>query len=375
MKIILAPDKFKGSLTATEFCEEVAEVLSSYDTSIQIKKLPLADGGDGTIEVANFYLDGTLVELEVTGPYFDVVHASYLYSEKTKTAFIEMAEASGLKLVKDQALDTKNTTTLGTGELIKDAISKGANKIILGIGGSATTDCGIGMAKALGFKFLDNNGLELKPVGASLSRIERIDKVDVLPELSNVTFTIACDVSNPLFGENGAAYIYASQKGASTKDIQLLDDGLRSFSKVLAAEFFIDVQDISGAGAAGGLGAASITFLNGQLNRGIEIIKQLAHFDQYISDADWIITGEGKLDQQTFSGKTIKGVLNSAKKADVKVAAFCGSIDLTKNEIDQLGLSYTNTIMESAQNINDALQNATTYLRENTKRFITTILK
>ena len=375
MKIILAPDKFKGSLTATEFCEEVAEVLSSYDTSIQIKKLPLADGGDGTIEVANFYLDGTLVELEVTGPYFDVVHASYLYSEKTKTAFIEMAEASGLKLVKDQALDTKNTTTLGTGELIKDAISKGANKIILGIGGSATTDCGIGMAKALGFKFLDNNGLELKPVGASLSRIERIDKVDVLPELSNVTFTIACDVSNPLFGENGAAYIYASQKGASTKDIQLLDDGLRSFSKVLAAEFFIDVQDISGAGAAGGLGAASITFLNGQLNKGIEIIKQLAHFDQYISDADWIITGEGKLDQQTFSGKTIKGVLNSAKKADVKVAAFCGSIDLTKNEIDQLGLSYTNTIMESAQNINDALQNATTYLRENTKRFITTILK
>lgn len=375
MKIILAPDKFKGSLTATEFCEEVAEVLSSYDTSIQIKKLPLADGGDGTIEVANFYLDGILVELEVIGPYFDVVHASYLYSEKTKTAFIEMAEASGLKLVKDQALDTKNTTTLGTGELIKDAISKGANKIILGIGGSATTDCGIGMAKALGFKFLDNNGLELKPVGASLSRIERIDKVDVLPELSNVTFTIACDVSNPLFGENGAAYIYASQKGASAKDIQLLDDGLRSFSKVLAAEFFIDVQDISGAGAAGGLGAASITFLNGQLNRGIEIIKQLAHFDQYISDADWIITGEGKLDQQTFSGKTINGVLNSAKKADVKVAAFCGSIDLTKNEIDQLGLSYTNTIMESAQNINDALQNATTYLRENTNRFITTILK
>lgn len=375
MKIILAPDKFKGSLTATEFCEEVAEVLSSYDTSIQIKKLPLADGGDGTIEVANFYLDGTLVELEVTGPYFDVVHASYLYSEKTKTAFIEMAEASGLKVVKDQPLDTKNATTLGTGELIKDAISKGAKKIILGIGGSATTDCGIGMAKALGFKFLDNNGLELKPVGASLFRIERIDKVDVLLELSNVTFTIACDVSNPLFGENGAAYIYASQKGATIKDIQLLDDGLRSFSKVLAAEFSIDLQDIPGAGAAGGLGAASITFLNGQLNKGIEIIKKLAHFDQHISDADWIITGEGKLDQQTFSGKTINGVLNSAKKADVKVAAFCGSIDLTKNEIDQLGLSYTNSILESAQNINDALQNTTTYLRNNTKRFITTILK
>ncbi|MGV6830652.1 MAG: glycerate kinase [bacterium] len=375
MKIVLAPDKFKGSLTATEFCDEVADVLSTYDASIQIKKLPLADGGDGTIEVANYYLDGTIVELEVTGPYFNKVKATYLYSDKTKTAFIEMAEASGLKLVKDQPLDTKNATTLGTGELIKDAISKGAKKIILGIGGSATTDCGIGMAKALGFKFLDKNDLELQPIGASLSKIERIDKVDVLPELSNVTFTIACDVSNALFGENGAAYIYAEQKGATPEDIQLLDDGLQSFSKVLKDEFAVDLQNISGAGAAGGLGAASITFLNGQLNKGIEIIKELAHFDQYISDADWIITGEGKLDQQTFSGKTINGVLTSAKKVDVKVAAFCGSIDLTKNEIDQLGLSYTNSIMESAQNLNDALQNTAMYLRENTERFITTILK
>lgn len=262
MKIVLAPDKFKGSLTATEFCDEVADVLTSYDVSLQIKKLPLADGGDGTIEVANYYLGGSLVDLEVTGPYFNKVKATYLYSDRTRTAFIEMAEASGLKLVKDQPLDTKNATTLGTGELIKDAISKGAHKIILGIGGSATSDCGIGMAKALGFKFLDKNGLELEPIGASLSKIESIDKVDVLPELSNVAFTIACDVSNPLFGENGAAYIYAEQKGATAEDIQLLDDGLQSFSKVLKAEYAFDLQNIPGAGAAGGLGAASITFLS-----------------------------------------------------------------------------------------------------------------
>ncbi|MCL4131347.1 UNVERIFIED_CONTAM: hypothetical protein GTU68_008861 [Idotea baltica] len=324
LKIVIAPDKFKNSLTGIEFCNAVEGGIKSVLPKTDIVKLPLADGGDGTIEVVNYYLKGKVVSVEVNNPFFQPIIASYLYAEKSQTAFIEMAEASGVKLLKSEQFDCKNATTLGTGEMIIDAIENGAKTIILGIGGSATNDCGIGMATALGYQFLDKNKKEVNPIGANLSKIVAIDLTQVHPKIKDVTFKIACDVTNPLYGENGAAYIYGAQKGATDNDLILLDKGLKDFSKLLKSVFNIDAQSLKGAGAAGGMGIASKVFLNGTLERGIELIKNLAQFDAHIKNADWIITGEGKLDNQTLSGKTIAGVLLSAKAKKIKVAAVGG---------------------------------------------------
>ena len=370
MKIIIAPDKFKNSLTGLAFCNAVEDGIKSITQNIEIVKLPLADGGDGTIEVVNFYLKGKVLNVTVNNPFFKPVKASYLFSETTKTAFIEMAEASGVKVLKPNQLDCKNATSLGTGELIIDAISKGAKEIILGIGGSATNDCGIGMATALGYRFLDKKNNEVKPIGANLSKIVTIDTTNVYAKLKEIDFKIACDVNNPLYGKNGAAFVYGNQKGASEKDILLLDKGMQDFSKVIQNVFNIDVQKIKGAGAAGGLGMASKIFLNGTLETGIQLIKKLANFDTQIKDADWIITGEGKLDSQTLSGKTIKGVLNSAIKNHIPVAAFCGKIELNKNELEEIGIWYAKDIVSIAKNLDDAIQTSYSYLTYLIKTFV-----
>ena len=369
MKIVIAPDKFKNSLTGLQFCNAVEEGIRSVNSDIEIVKLPLADGGDGTLEVVNFYIKGKFIGVEVNNPFFQPVTATYLYSETTKTVFIEMAEASGVKLLQPQQFDCKNATTFGTGEMIVDAINNGASKIILGIGGSATNDCGIGMATALGYRFLDKNNDTVTPIGANLSHISSIDVTNVHPKLRDVKFSIACDVSNPLYGPNGAAYIYAAQKGASEEDIMMLDKGLKGFSKIINAVFNVDVQTIKGAGAAGGMGIASKVFLKGVLESGIKLIKQLADFDNQISGADWIITGEGKLDVQTFSGKTIKGVMNSAKAKKIKVAAFCGAIDLDDDLIKEFGLEYVDVVDNYAKDKDDAMSNGSQYLKNMAAKF------
>lgn len=358
MKIVLAPDKFKNSLTGLEFCSAVEEGILNVNPNVDIVKLPLADGGDGTIEVVNYYLKGNVVNVEVNNPFFKPVRASYLYAENSKTAFIEMAEASGVKLLKPEDFDCKNATTLGSGEMIVDAINNGAKIIILGIGGSATNDCGIGMATALGYRFLDKNEEEIRPIGANLSKIVSIDVSQVNTKLNNVTFKVACDVTNPLYGAQGAAYIYGVQKGATTEDIKLLDKGLEDFSKLINAVFNVDAQTIKGAGAAGGMGIASKVFLNGSLERGIQLIKDLAQFDAQLDNTDWIITGEGKLDTQTMSGKTIQGVLSSAKAKKIKVAAFCGAIDLEENQAKDFGIAYADAVINYAKDLNDAMSNS-----------------
>jgi glycerate kinase len=314
-----------------------------------------------------------MVKLEVNGPFFTPVVATYLYAKNTKTAFIEMAEASGLKLLEAEQLDCKNATTLGTGELIQHAISIGATKIVLGIGGSATNDCGIGMATALGYRFLDDKHAEVKPIGANLSKIKHIDAAKVNAKLKTIRFKIACDVENPLYGKHGAAHVYAQQKGATTTEIELLDEGLRAFSKVIDAFFNVESQMLRGAGAAGGMGLAAKVFLNGALLPGIDLVKAMGNFDKHIKGADWIITGEGKLDKQTLSGKTIEGVLTSAKKAKVKVAAFCGTIDLNEASRAHLGLDYSDAILNYTDNIGDAMENSTHYLEKITNNFIKTI--
>ncbi|WP_203256093.1 glycerate kinase [Hyunsoonleella ulvae] len=369
MKIVLAPDKFKNSLTGLEFCNAVESGIRTIIPNCDIIKLPLADGGDGTIAVVNYYLAGKVVKVKVSNPFFKPVEASYLYASSTKTAFIEMAEASGVKLLNPEQLDCKNATTFGTGELIKDAIKRGVKTVILGIGGSATNDCGIGMASALGYHFLDGDDAEVKPIGANLSQIETIDISKVHPKLKDVNFKVACDVSNPLYGENGAAYVYAKQKGATHLDVEMLNTGLEDFSKILQRTFNVDAQLVMGAGAAGGMGIASKVFLNGYLKSGIELIKDLAQFDKNIKDADWIITGEGKLDAQTFSGKTIKGVLASTEAQKIKVAAFCGAVDLNETDIKRLGLEYTDAIIHHAKDFEDAMKNDFSYVTKMAEHF------
>ena len=354
MKFILAPDKYKGSLTGREFCETVAQGIYKVFPKAEILKMPLADGGDGTIDVVAGYLNASKVSLKVRDPLFREITAHYLLSEDGQTAFIEMSEASGYKLLQKPEMNCMRTTTLGTGGMISDALERGARTILLGIGGSATNDGGMGMAKALGYSFLGAEGNELKPIGENLGRVKEIHQHNVHPKLSKAKIQVACDVNNPFYGENGAAKIYGAQKGASEKDIEFLDDGLKHFSKVLSSTFDIDVQQISGAGAAGGVGGGAVVFLNAELVSGVDLIMELAHFDEALQGADWVITGEGQLDGQTFSGKTISGVIRSAKKQNVPVAAFCGSVDVSIEEMQQIGLDYAVSILNQIGNLDDA---------------------
>jgi glycerate kinase len=358
MKIILAPDKFKGSLTGAQFCDAVEEGIKMVLPKAHIVKLPLADGGDGTIEILKYHLKGRCIKVVVNNPLFEQIDASYLYIDSMETAFIEMAAASGLALLKPEEQNCFFTSTLGTGQLILDAINRGAKTIMLGIGGSATNDCGIGMATALGYKFEDENGVELIPIGKNLLKIKKINTDNVIPVLKAVTFKVACDVKNVLFGPNGAAYVYGHQKGASKSEIVLLDKGLEHISSLFSKILNLDVSDIEGAGAAGGLGAGAIVFLNAELQSGIDLIKDIVGFDKKIKDADWIITGEGKLDAQTLSGKTIYGVITSAKKYNIPVAALCGSVDISIQTQQQLGLTYVSSIVKDVSDLEQAIKNS-----------------
>ena len=369
MKIVVAPDKFKGSLTGIEFCNSVEDGLNSVLQNPEILKMPLADGGDGTIEILDYHLKGEHIKVIVNDPLFRPIEASYFFKPETKTAFIEMVEASGMKLLNTTDQNCMNTSTFGTGELILDAIQKGANKIVIGIGGSATNDCGIGMAAALGFKFLDKSKNELRPIGMNLIKIALIDKSQVNKELKNVQFKVACDVINPLYGENGAAYVYASQKGASKLEVELLDKGLRNLARIFLSQFKTDVQKIEGGGAAGGMGVGTKMFLNAALTSGIDLIKEMIGFDAMIKDTDWVITGEGKLDDQTLSGKTIKGVVDSSKQYNIEVAVFCGKSELNTKELKQFGISYVDEVMNYAKDFNDALTNSYFFVSEMAKNF------
>ena len=354
MKFVLAPDKYKGSLTGREFCNAAELGIRAVFPNAIVLKKPLADGGDGTLEVVRAYLNAKNCLAKVNDPLFRTIEAQYLYSEEKRVAFIEMSEASGHRLLQPNELNCMETSTLGTGELILDAIAKGAQEILLGIGGSATNDGGMGMAQALGYRFLDSDGDTLLPIGKNLSKVATI----ISPQKSKIAavqFKIACDVNNPFHGPQGAAHVYAKQKGASEEEIELLDLGLEHFATVVKKNLDINLQEISGAGAAGGLGGGAVAFLNGQLLSGIELMKEIADFDDSIKGADWIITGEGKLDNQTLSGKTIKGVLESGKKYKVSVAAFCGIVELTLEEQQQLGITYAQSILKSFQSLDNAM--------------------
>ncbi|MCM4174234.1 glycerate kinase [Arenibacter sp. TNZ] len=356
MKFVIAPDKFKGSLTGFEFCNAVEDGLRMVFPDAEIRKMPLADGGDGTIDVVKHYLKGEKITLKVKDPLFRPVSASYIYSPESHIAYIEMAEASGLKLLKDTERNCMQSSTFGTGELIADALEKGATEIILGIGGSATNDGGMGMANALGYLFLDKDGKELDHIGRNLIAVKKVDNSNIHPKLREVKVKVACDVSNPFYGANGAAKIYAVQKGASLEEVEILDKGLRNYAKIIKEQFGIELQKIAGSGAAGGIGGGAVVFLKGQLTSGIDLIKELADFDNAIEGIDWIITGEGQLDEQTLSGKTINGVVNSAAKKHIPVAALCGSASISIEQQKEFGLAYVISIVRGISTLKEAME-------------------
>jgi len=325
MKILIAPDKFKGSLSANGVCEALKKGIEKTSSSTEIFVKPLADGGDGSLDVLQHYLDLKTITIRVNDPLMRPIEASYSMAENK--AYIEMASASGLVLLQEEERDCMYTTSYGTGELIVDAIQKEATKIYLFIGGSATNDGGIGIASALGYRFLNAFGKELLPIGKNLALIKEIDQTQLRYDLSTISLQVICDVNNPFYGENGAAYVYAAQKGANAEDIVLLDRGLENLADCLVHQNYPAIAQVPGAGAAGGVGGGAIAFFGAKLVPGIQTFMELTKLEATLKDCDLIITGEGKIDRQTEQGKVVSGVCEIAQKYQKPVIAICGIAD------------------------------------------------
>lgn len=330
-KIVIASDSFKGSVSSLEVAQSAETAIHKVLPACEVVKIPVADGGEGTIDALVAAMRGTIIPCLVHDPLMNSIQSHYGIVNEGKTAIIEMALASGLTWVPVKKRNPWLTTTYGTGELIKDALLRGCRDFRIGIGGSATNDAGTGMLQALGFRFLDEAGRELDKGGQILGSIQSIDRSHVLPELQEAVFTIACDVNNPFSGKNGAAFVYARQKGADDEMIRELDKGLQRFAAVLKESEHVDVNTIPGAGAAGGLGGGFIACLQAELKPGIQMVLEALHFDERIRNADLIITGEGKMDRQTRMGKTPTGVLEAAKRQQIPVIAIGGTIEDTED--------------------------------------------
>ncbi len=369
MKILLAPDKFRGSLDAPQVCEAMTEGIRMVSTEIEVVSLPMADGGEGTLDLLLWYSGGKKQTAKVQDPLGRIIDAEYGLSADGKTAFIEMATASGLRLLKTEERNPLKTSTFGTGELIKIVLEAGVENIILGIGGSATTDAGIGMAAALGWQFLDKNGKELSPIGENLIKIKAINQPSFIIDNSSINIKVACDVTNPLFGENGAAYVYSPQKGADKQAVEQLDEGLMNIANVFQRDFGKDYSQIAGTGAAGGLGFGAMAFINAELKEGVKLLMDFCDFDKNLKDVNLIITGEGKIDSQTLQGKLIKGITDRAIYAKIPIAAICGTFDVSPKELQEIGINYATSILNRPLDLDDALKygyegvrNATFYL-------------
>ncbi len=369
MKILLAPDKFRGSLNAQQVCEAMTEGIRMVSPEIEVVSLPMADGGEGTLDLLLWYAGGEKKIGSVHDPLHRIVNAEYGISADGKTAFIEMATASGLQLLTKNEQNPLKTSTFGTGELIKSAIETGVEKIILGIGGSATTDAGIGMAAALGWRFFDENNEIVEPIGENLIKIEKIKQPESNIDFSSFNIEVACDVINPLYGENGTAHIYAPQKGADQQAVKQLDEGLQNIAKVFERDFGKSYAHLAGTGAAGGLGFGAMAFLGATLKEGVKLLMDFCDFDEKLKGVNLIITGEGKIDNQTLQGKLIKGITDEAQKANVPVAAICGTLDVSPQELSKIGISYATSILNRPMNLDEALKyghegvrNATFYL-------------
>lgn len=356
-KFVLAPDSFKESMTAKEVCEAMEAGIKRAIPDAECIHVPMADGGEGTVQSLIDATGGTLIQKEVTGPLGTPVLAQYGILGDGKTGVIEMASASGIHHVTKETKNPLITTTYGTGELIRDCLKRGITEIILGIGGSATNDGGTGMAAALGYRFLDKSGEELPLGGGFLGELERIDASGVLPGLQDLRILVASDVTNPLCGERGASVVFGPQKGATPKMVEVLDRNLRHYSRIVQEQFGIEVADVPGAGAAGGLGAGLLAFTKATMKKGIEIMIEYTGLKEKLRQADYCLTGEGGIDFQTKFGKAPYGVAQAAKSVNpqMKVIALAGYVGQDVETLYEEGFDAIFGIVPGASDLESLL--------------------
>jgi glycerate 2-kinase len=355
MNILIAMDSLKGSLSSIEANKVMAQGLLQVESNWTIQTIPVADGGEGTVEALVNATDGEFIEAVVTGPLGKPVRSTYGILGNKVTAVIEVAEVCGLPLLTKEQLNPLNTTTYGVGELIKDALKKGCSEFIIGLGGSATNDAGVGMLQALGYQFFNHDGALIGFGGAELKSIAKVDARNVSDKVKAANFQVACDVNNPLYGPNGAAFIYGPQKGATPDMVEELDNGLRHFAGVTLKQSGIDLQQISGAGAAGGLGAAFAGFLNGKLESGVELVLEQIQLEKKLKGVDFVITGEGKLDGQTSMGKAPAGIAREAAKHSIPVIALAGDISEGSPSLYESGITAYFTIVSGPITLEEAM--------------------
>lgn len=374
MKIVIAPDSFKESLTALEAATAIEKGMKKILPDAYFIKVPMADGGEGTVQSLVDATDGKIIPKTVTGPLGEPVEAFFGISGDEKTAFIEMAAASGLHLVPLEKRNPLITTTKGTGELIAAALDFGVEHIIIGIGGSATNDGGAGMARALGIKLLDSNGNEIGDGGGALSSLASIDLNNADKRLTAVKIEVACDVDNPLTGPKGASHIFGPQKGATPEMVETLDNNLHHYAEVILKDTGKDIENIPGAGAAGGLGGGLLAFLSAELKKGVEIVLEATMLEEHLKEADFIITGEGKIDGQSIFGKTPIGVAKTAKLHDVPVIAIAGNVAADSEIVHEHGIDAVFSIVPGVVSLEDAFQNASHFV-ERTSANIAALIK
>ena len=370
MKIVVAPDSFKGSLTALEVSDAIEKGIREVFPEAEIIKIPMADGGDGTVECLVNATGGEILREKVIGPLGNEILAHYGILGDKKTAVIEMAAASGLTLVPENKRDPLITTTYGTGQLIKSALNQGCKKMIIGIGGSATNDGGAGMVQALGVKLLDQEEKEVSFGGGELKKINRIDIRYMDKRLSYTKILVASDVINPLCGPKGASRVYGPQKGATPEVVEELDKSLAYFAELIKRDLNKDIKDIPGAGAAGGLGASLMAFLNAELKPGIEIMIEAVKLDQAIKDADLVITGEGKIDSQTIYGKAPIGIAKIAKKYNVPVVAVAAIIEEDSRIFQSYGIDTLIKVSEPIMSLTDPKTKKVQLIKKCIKQFL-----
>lgn len=357
-KIVIATDSFKECLSGLEVADAIENGFRKVFPKCEYIKLAMADGGEGTVDSLVLSSNGTIHNVPVKGPLGQIVHAKVGFDSNKEVAFIEMAAASGLELLKPDDRNPMLTNTYGTGQLISYALDFGVKHIIIGIGGSATNDCGVGMASALGAKFLDANNMNVEPVACNLDEIEKIDLSSFDKRVFDVTIEVACDVENKLYGETGCANVFAKQKGADEEMIIQLEAKMIKFSNVLEKSFTRNPQDLIGGGAAGGLGVGLDFFCNGKLKSGVDIVNKYLEIEKYIMDADLVITGEGRMDYQSVNGKAPIGVAKVATKCNVDCIAICGSVDPTASLAYDYGIKSIFSVMQNPQTLQEAFDDS-----------------
>ncbi|HBY7768184.1 TPA: glycerate kinase [Klebsiella aerogenes] len=363
MKIVIAPDSYKESLSALDVATAIETGFREIYPHAEYVKVPVADGGEGTVEAMVAATQGHIVQVSVTGPLGEPVNAFYGLSGDMRCAYIEMAAASGLESVPPTRRNPLLTTSWGTGELIRHALDAGVSQIIIGIGGSATNDGGAGMAQALGAKLLSAGQQQIAPGGGALETLARIDLSELDPRLADCRIDVACDVTNPLTGPQGASAVFGPQKGATAAMIERLDRGLQHFAQIIDRDLDIDVLNLEGGGAAGGMGAALYAFCGANLRPGIEIVTDALGLAELVADADLVITGEGRIDSQTIHGKVPVGVAKVAKRFNVPVIGIAGSLTADVGAVHQHGLDAVFSVLYSVCTLEEALANAAANVR------------